>query len=264
MKTTRTAHVTRTKLTATTTALAGLALALTACGGGSEAPPDGGKDQNHNTTGQAPAQNVYQFDQARVDSSTDQKPFVSRSGDVTVQLSNELASVLPKGSTMAVDHFTLKAKAFSTGICRLDAGITYGDGGQDTLTAGREGHEDDAPQSNLMSALTGHGVDGDEIVDEAPGDDETTKGSRYITQDLSRITVVKECSKDAEDDLVKLAFPYAQGPQAKGIHSSSDFAYAEIAVIASGQNGNDGASIVITGGTDAELGATGKWAPPKV
>ncbi|WP_159401648.1 hypothetical protein [Streptomyces sp. NRRL F-5053] len=261
MKLTETASVRRNGLIVPTAVLAGLVLALTACGGGGETAPGNSKNPEQSPTSQAPA-NIYQFDQARVSTSGNQEPFVARNGRATVALSGELAGALPEGSAMAVDHFTLRAKAFRTGICRLDADITYKDGGRKALMAGRQDHEDNSPQSALMSALTGHSVDTEEeIVDEPPGDDETTKGSRYVTRDLSHITVVKECSEEDDDHLVKLAFPYAHAPQGEGIHSSADFAYVKIAVSENQDGGS--ASIIITGGTDAEVSASGEWAPPK-
>ncbi|MCP3424816.1 hypothetical protein NBM05_01905 [Rothia sp. AR01] len=255
----------RSRILAPTAALAGIALLLSGCGdgGGDETAP--ASEQDSQATEQTPTESVYQFDQARVDDDDDQEPFVASEGEVVVQLSDELKATIPEDGSVAIDHYTLSAKAFETGICRLDVDIAYTDGGEDALSAPRR-HQDETPQANLHEAITDVEIEEDEVVDEVPSDAELENGMDYMTKDFSHATFVDECSENAEDDITSLGFPYSQKPSKMNSADSDiirNFANVDIAVVAGTQGGQDGASIIVTGDTAAELSVTGEWAPPE-
>ncbi|WP_236865961.1 hypothetical protein [Brevibacterium daeguense] len=182
-----------------------------------------------------------------------------------VQLSGELAAAIPEDSAVAIDELVLTATAFSTGICRLEVEIVYTDGGMEVVAAGAVSPRDSA-EENAAVVLLNAGTRADiEAVAEVPSDDEVEKDVTYVTNDLSHITVVDECSDAADDDFASLKFPYSVQPERPDAMEGDihEFATAEVAVIPGSQGGSDGASIIITGDTDAELTATGQWAPPE-
>lgn len=233
-----------------------LALTLAGCGGAATGSPSASASEP--PTAQ-PAASLYQFDQARVDSSKDQIPFVSSSGPVTIKLSDELKAVVPSGRTAWIDHYTVNAKAFDTGICRWDIDISYLNGSQDAL-----GAKDPAdpsfqgtPQSNIVGHLTNSHPDV-QVVTGVPSDDQVAKNRIYMTRDFSHLTGVGECSKSAKDGLT-LNFLYGEKAHSVGFDA---FANVRVAVVAGNQSGSAGSSMIITGTTEATVTATGKWAPP--
>jgi len=253
---------TRTKFAATAVGLTMTALMLAGCGSGTEETSSGdATGSGDSDAGQSASEPVvYQFDEAKSDDGT---PFTATDSAVTVQLSDELADAVPTGAQLAVDHFTLQARAFDTGMCRLDVEVAYANGGADTLSAPREGRGD-TPESRLVWALLhgdntpGQAIIEPTVVDELPVDEELERGVEYITEDSTQLTAVHDCSEDADDDFVSLSFLY-HGDEEGELES---FADVDVAVVQGGQSGGDGTTIMITGETEADLTPAGAWTAP--
>lgn len=103
---------------------------LSACG--SDAPAEGsGAPEESPATGSS---NIveYQFDDQRVSDPDDVAPFIVTDQDVVISRSDELADIVPARG-VSIESYTLSAKAFPTGVCRLDMTIAYnGNGAQDS------------------------------------------------------------------------------------------------------------------------------------
>lgn len=252
--------MTRTPMIATGAVLAAMTSLLAGCAGGSGdvTVGDGSGDSD---AGQSASESVvYQFDEAKSDDGT---PFTATDSAVTVQLSDELADAVPTEAQLAVDHFTLDATAFDTGMCRLDVEVAYANGGEDALSAPREGRGD-TPESCLVWALLhgdntpGQAIIEPTVVDELPADEELERGVEYITADSTQLTAVHDCSDDADDDFASLSFLYP-GDEEGDLDS---FADVDVAVVQGGQSGGDGTTIMITGETEADLTPAGAWTAP--
>lgn len=202
----------------------------------------------------APEGVVYQFDEAKTD---DDSPFAASDSPVAVELPNELESALPTGAQLTVGRYTISAKAFETGMCRLDVETVFANDGRDTLSSTRErGREN--PHEFVMSALTKDRRYSDAVVvDEPPSDEDLEDDGEYITEDFSRMTFVDRCSEDADDRFLPLDFLY---PGEDGDLES--FADVDIAVVGVTQGGNAGTTLFITGQTEADVTPAGEWATP--
>ncbi len=198
---------------------------------------------------------MYQVDEVKTD---DGNPFTSDS-PVTIELSDELESALPTGAQMTVGQYTISAKAFETGMCRLDVETVFANGGQDTLSATRE-RGGDNPHEFVMSALTKDRKYSDAIVVDAPPSDEDLEDDgEYITDDFTRMTFVDRCSENATDRFLPLDFLY---PGEDGDELES-FADVDIAVVGGTQSGSAGATLFLIGDTEAELTPAGDWRSPE-
>lgn len=230
-------------------------LALTGCGGGSDTS---GKSGTGSSPGPDESASVtYQFDEARVADSADQTPFVTTEKSITVKFSDELKAAIPDGKSMTIESFTLRPEALASGMCRLDVDVDYADGGPEALTASAE----EEPAEEIVSRLADLNIDessGDAIVDELPSSDEIDSGrATFVTKDFQHIAIIEKCSEDSEDDMVDLDMPYLE-------ETDNDFASVEIGVLpGGGQAGGEGTTTILTGDSDAEVSASGKWTKPE-
>lgn len=234
-------------------------LTLSACGNS-----DGGSSDESgadSATSEQASEAVYQFDEARVADDDLQEPFTVTDAAVAVKLSSELSKAIPDGAAMTVDHHTVRAKAFETGMCRIDLGLSYNNAGQQAMTASRtsDGGSSDPVPERLVGALTsGDSGSGAQFVDQRPSDDQLEEGGEYVTKDLSNVTFVDECSEDAEDPMVHIHFSYPNGDG-----ELDEFAVFRVAVMSGGgQAGGDGTTIALTGDTEADVSPSGKWMQP--
>ncbi|GAA4521773.1 hypothetical protein GCM10023160_09200 [Brachybacterium paraconglomeratum] len=255
------------KISLLATGLAVASIAFAGCSGGSEGDgdtaPAGGSD-GETSSEKLPEQVVYQFDEARVERSDDQEPFVSSDSEVVVQLSDDLKAAIPDERSVAVDHFVLSSKAFVTGMCRLDVEVVYTESGQQALAESNP-DSDESPQEKVFAALADGGVDEEDVVDEIPADEDLEKDAQYFTSDFSHMTLIDECSEDDDNNFAYLRFSYEQedtdDPDAIPGELGA-FANVSVAVIPGGQGGSEGTSMIINGFTHAEVGVTGEWSQP--
>lgn len=272
-----TTSTTTKKLSVALALATGLTLALSACGGGAD-PPQGGKggaedgksaasaDDNRGGIGGAEGESpepsaVYDFDQAKSLTNEAETPYTVTDQQVTIELSDELAAAMPQGAAVAVQKYDVTIKSFPTGLCRLDAAVTYADGGLESVKEADPGDSSiDSDGEAVMEAVTSDSRDYEpEVVDAVPGDDEVDEGS-YITTDFQTITVVNECSEGSErtdDEFTGLGFPFLDRSDGDG----DPFASTEIFVVSGGQDSASGATAVIYGDTEADLSANGSWMP---
>lgn len=248
-------------LPTTISALAGLALVLSACGGDdSDAAEDSTGGTDNEQVAEEQAANVYQFDQAKVADGDDAESFYPPAGEpVTVHLSNELAALVPEDNPVAVHSFALTARSFETGICALDVEVEYEDGGLEALHAyyesdpGGDSESRGDPQERIGSKLVGSSAD--QVVGSLPEDDQLEQGQVYVTEDGTGFTVVEECSADEENNLAVLGFPHTDLDFLNDSRPSShQFAEVEVVVHSDG-------SIVLNEPNvrGAEVSASGDW-----
>lgn len=262
MNITRTAYVTRTKMAAATAALVTAGLLLTACGGAGGTDADVEKtDPTPTKTQEAASPTVYDFDNVRVASTEDQIPFTADGESITIKPSEELLAAMPDGARQTIDHYTISAKAFDTGICRLDVEIEFVHNGKEALSAPHP-MSGETPTTHIMGGITkGYHFNEKALVDKLPADDELENKGFYFTKDFSQATFVDYCGEDNDDQITYLSFPTYQKIDDNEI---DNFAVASIAVIQGGQSGTDGVTVVITGETLADVSPTGKWEKAEV
>ncbi|SMX98393.1 hypothetical protein [Brevibacterium linens] len=243
----------RTRIAATAAGLAA-ALVLAGCGSGSDEASGAGRDNDGGAGDGARESTVYQFDEAKT---ADDTPFAVSDSPVTVELSGELESALPAGAQLTVGQYTISAKAFETGMCRLYVETEFANGGQGTLSAPRE-RGGDNPHEYVMSALTKDRKYSDAaVVDELPSDEDLEDDGEYITEDFSKMTFVDRCSEDADDRFLPLDFLY---PGEDG--ELETFADVDIAVVGGTQSGSGGTTLFLTGDTEADVTPAGEWTAP--
>lgn len=224
-------------------------------------------DSSQSPEEQPPAEQaelVYQFDEARVVDEDEQVPFVSTDADgaITVRLSPDLAAAIPDDLDVAIDYYVVTTKAFSTGVCRIDAQITYAEGGQEALSEATSEYSSE-PLQNVAGSIIDLYPGTEEkvqIVAESPSDDAIDNETIYMTSDGSTLTIVDDCSEDVGDTdfAEEIEFPYTALIDDKPYRQS--FATAYVAVVpGGGQSGGDGTTTVITGEVKAEVGPNGTW-----
>lgn len=257
-----TRHTRRSKTLGTVGAvvLSSLALALAGCGGESNASSSG------SPSGRQPqqAENIYQFDQLRVADKHKATPYVvSEPKSVTIRLSDELKSAAPQGNPILVDSYTLTQHAFRTGICRLDVRVNYADGGRSAITGPlnstsiSEQERFAAEENRVAQRLTAGaflGASHPTLVSHLPTDDQIAKMGFYLTSDYSAMTFVDKCGTSATDAITDLTFPFRDQRTKESGWKQTAFAGADITVMTGG-------TVVVSGGVDADLSATGKWTP---
>lgn len=244
----------RTKLAATAAGLVAAVLMLTACGSDSDEASGAGGGNDGGAGDGSRESTVYQFDEAKTGDDT---PFAASDSPVTVELSNELEQALPSAAQLTVGRYMISAKAFETGMCRLDVETVFANGGQDTLSATRE-RGGDNPHEFVMSALTKDRKYSDAVVvDEPPSDEDLENDGEYITEDFSKMTFIDRCSEDADDRFLSLDFLY---PGEDGELES--FADVDIAVVGGTQSGSARTTLFLTGDTGANVTPAGEWAAP--
>ncbi|NDR52723.1 hypothetical protein [Actinomyces sp. 565] len=254
--------------------LAGLSLALTACGSSNDASNSFGGDAGGDAAVTQEASEtsnavVYEFEEARVNDSDDQTVLAAVEQPLVVRLSDELkTAVEADGGVVAVKQFTITAKSFSTGMCRVDVDVDYSSDDAFNTVAQRliedeharhEGVEnynfDDEQDVFWKYVVDTHGEA--EIVESVPEDSElSNSNTSYVTSDYSHATIVKECD-DLDDE--EVAFPYYILPSRENINVWDIAASLEYEII-SGVDG--GATIYATKGyANADLSISGDWAP---
>ncbi|WP_193554663.1 hypothetical protein [Rothia halotolerans] len=254
----------KARLSAAVALVAGLSLALTACGGTdaqngkggtggsdtSQSQPSAGADQSPSEP--AEPTTVYDFENAKVESSSDQMPFAAMDQPFVVRLSEELAGAIPDGQSMAVEKYIVTPKSFGTGMCRADVAVTYGDGGLESVKATTPGDKErESTEAAILYNLTGKSPTV-VPVDALPSDDDLVEDQAYVTSDGSGFTIVEECSEDDSETFVGLHFPYVD----RGERSSEQsYARASVTVLRSG-------SSTVTGDTEADLSVSGNWTKP--
>lgn len=231
------------KTTTAAAGLAALALTLSACGGGDdEAPEPQGNGGGQEQTAEEPEAYVYDFEQAKAGS--DAESYHVPDGEaVTVQLSNELAAVLPEESSVPVQSYTLTARSFeATGVCVLEAEIDYAPGGEQIAEEWIEtGEYRVGPYTYDVNTM--------EVVDSIPSDDQLERNTAYLLSDLSGLVAVADCSDDPEDRFERLYFH-------DGI-SGGNWAFANIDVAVQ----PDGAITLFSPSVEgADVSASGEWA----
>lgn len=260
---------TTTKRRASIAALAVAAvLGLSACGGSDSTDQDANTQQGQGNSsaagksaeGSAEAKN-YVFDEVRTAGSEDAPPFVSDAGPVTITLSDGLRTAVPEGAQLIVDSYTVTAKQFETGMCRLDVTVDFAPGGQEAVTEpirkpGEMSYPDAA--SRAEARLIDYGRDLN-VVDTLPSDEQLANKTSYATPDFTQLTLVDECSEDPEDKFTALAFPYTSASaEATGRSEHTPFAEVEIALVTNVEQ-----PLVYVAGevNDAEVSPTGQWMP---
>ncbi|MGW8483554.1 hypothetical protein ACWGJP_10470 [Microbacterium sp. NPDC055903] len=259
MKTTRL----RSRSAGTIVGIAGISLALAACGTADSGTIASSQSAESSTdTAEAETGSVYQFDEARVVNQDEQVPFVSTDADspIVVQLSEDLSAVVPADRTIAIEQYRVTTEAFTTGICRLDAEVTYASNGLDALATPTPSI-DAEPMQNVAASLT-RGITADrvEVVDTVPSDDEIEYETVYITSDGSTLTIVDDCSEDPQDTdgSPELQFPHTDVLEGMGYREVLATAYVAV-LLGGGQNGGAGTTTVITGEVDADVSPNGTW-----
>ncbi|MGP5523344.1 hypothetical protein ACTXM3_08595 [Glutamicibacter arilaitensis] len=244
------AFVTKKSLKVPTILAVGL-LFLSGCSDNGSAMPSSSPDTANASN--PPMGQVYQFDEVRVADSDDQVPFSTSDMPVTVQMSEELKGAAPSGVAIAVEKYTVDAKAFSTGICRANVGIEYTAGGKGIIdgTETKFGSNDyeNLVNSLFVSETFARAV---EVVDELPTDDELKEDAAYITKDATTATFVKSCGEDGDDYMFLLVFPYS-GEDG----DLESFATAWPAFV--GFAGSNSVQLVIEGNAEADVSPTGAW-----
>ncbi|MGP4994547.1 hypothetical protein [Glutamicibacter ardleyensis] len=196
---------------------------------------------------------VYQFDEARVLKYDDQSHFVAPDSKVTIKLSDELKALVPDDTKIDVERFDVEAKSFSTGVCILDIGVTYTEGGKDRMLS----QEEDIPYSDaefFLDALVGSGDDA-MMVDALPEDGQVENYSRYVTKDYSEIKLVDDCSEDMDEDIAELSFILLTKDKELGY-----YAHADLTVMGNSP-GAEETPIFIRGSARPDVSATGEWMP---
>lgn len=268
-----TTPIKKTRLSAAIALVAGLSLALSACGWtdtqqdgkgsagedqpASSAESDSSGEGSDSAEGEgAPPAAVYNFDQAKVLTSDAETPWTTSDQSFVIELSDELKAAMPQGKGVAVERYTVTQKAFPTGLCRLDVAVTYTDGGLESVKKSDPGDDHGSVGEAVMANLvyTGNHT---EVVEAVPSDDEVDEGS-FITSDHSTLTFVDDCSEGTEsndlDEFVEIRFPYLD----RG--DIDQFADTKIFVVGSGQDSEStGVTSVIYGGAQADVSASGKW-----
>lgn len=233
-------------------------LALAGCSGGAGTTGNGPSEGKQSRQ----PENIYEFDQLRVADKDDATPYaVSDPKSVTIRLSEELKGVAPKDNPILVDSFTLTQRAFSTGICRLDVRVNYAEGGKRAITAPlaststSEQERFAVKENRVKERLTAGAFLGGtdvKLVASLPTDDQISKQGFYMTTDYTAMTFVDECGTGPTDAMTDLTFPFTdQRPKESGWRQTS-FAGAEVTVMTGG-------TVVISGGVDADVSASGKW-----
>lgn len=226
------------------------ALLLSACG--SDSPAEGTSTPDESPA--ADSSNIvdYQFDDLRVSDPDEVAPFIVTDQDVVISLSDELTGIVPARG-VSIESYTLSAKAFPTGICRLDMTIAYnGNGAQEVQQGGDRG-----PEGNFVTLTDGRGFfdHTHQMVDALPSDEDIEEGMTYILSDFSRVSVVDECDSSPDDSFISANFPYSDATKYNHV-----FANTDIAVMQGNQAGSDGVTIAITGELpDAKVSPTGAW-----
>ncbi|OYO00729.1 hypothetical protein CGZ95_08895 [Enemella evansiae] len=259
---------TTTRLASITALAIAAVLGLSACGGSDStdqsANPQQGQgsssEAGQSTDGSTEAK-TYAFDEVRTAGSGDALPFVSDAGPVTITLSDGLRAAVPEGAQLIVDSYTVTAKQFETGMCRLDVTVDYAPGGQEAVTEpirkpGEKNYPDAA--SRAEARLIDYGRDLT-VVDTLPSDEQIANKTSYATPDFTQLTLVDECSEDPEDKFTALAFPYTSASaEATGRSEHTPFAEVEIALVT-----NVETPLVYVAGevNDAEVSPAGEWMP---
>lgn len=253
----------RSRAAAAIAGVVGISFALSACSAadsGTSVPSQGAESTAD--TAEAGAGVVYQFDEARVVDQDNQVPFVLTDADspIVVRLSEDLAAVVPTHRTVAIENYSVTPTVFTTGVCRLDAEVTYAPGGRDALAIPTP-NIDGEPMQNVAASLT-QGINEERVrvVEAAPSDDEIENRTVYITSDGSTLTIVDDCSEDPQDTdwAQELQFPYTDLIEGMGYREVIATAYVAV-LPGGGQNGGVGVTTVITGEVDADVSPTGTW-----
>jgi len=243
-------------------------LTLTACGQDdpgtdSAAKVDGTTSSSAAAASSAPAETTYEFEDLLANVSTP-PPAVYVANEITVKLPDDLKAIAEKHGPLAVDHYDLKAEAFLTGICRLDISIGFAPGGKEALEKATGDYA--AGQEALMHRTGVDGADA-EIVDTLPSDDDLQDTGSYVTRDLSKVTIVDDCSEmdsdGVEDEFSGLYFPYIEPYVSSRDSSVDEFARTDVGIMAGGQGGPDGTTFLFDDSyVEAEITPLGKWKAP--
>ncbi|WP_353113246.1 hypothetical protein [Microbacterium sp.] len=256
------------KIAQAVAAVAGLTLALTACTAADMAKMNDAKGKSISTsetkpktetetgTGTQPGAGsgaesdsddtaiVYDFEMAKSPDGI----FSSQGLPFKVQPSKELLAAVPDGKKLAVTSYTVETTRYPTDVCRVDVGVKYAEGGLEALKTAPAELIENTEAAAVVYHLLGDTLKAPELatVKQLPSDDEIQEYRTYITDDFSKLTYVRYCSKRANDDLVSVRFPYTE-PEAGARY----FARADITVM--------GSSAMVIGKTEAGLTPAGKW-----
>lgn len=236
-------------------------MGMTACSSGGGSTP---------TKAATPAAAVYQFDNARVTNSDQKVQWATTKTSLHIQLSSELAKAVAKDEP-AVKSYDITSRAYSTGSCRMDANVTYTDGGlaaiKKAAAAKLKTDKTDPIRNDLTLAA--------EIMDETVSPEValnslnptivTTipKASKdqeaYITKDYSKLAIIGECSGD--DEWGK--FATIQIPSKSDGGSVASTALSYVKGTTKGSSASVLQTILRTGGSDgsvdADVSPDGHW-----
>lgn len=254
-----------------------LALALFGCAGPTSHPV------TPNATTQPTSAETYEYEDLRVATPSDVPPqMFDGARPVVIQLSEELKKAAPAGAQIAVDHFTISMKSFSSGICRTDVKITYSSGGLDALrkaeeearhaqveaakkaiAAGYDVSEDRAvyrePTIDYIVPAGVSGLEPDQIVKNLPSDDELEPDAKWLKEDGSALTATGDC-KDARYPAATLEFAYPDLHDDRGdFRGSSYLARSQVAGATDSPGTTAGQMIGVKSDVAADVSATGKW-----
>lgn len=254
-----------------------LALTLTGCAGPTPHPI------TPNTTSEPTGAQTYEFDDLKVATPSDVPPQVfDGTRIVVIRLPDELKKAAPAGAQIAVDHFTISMRSFSTGICRTDVSIAYSSGGLDALRKA----EEDARQAQVEAAKKAiaegydvsedrvvyteptidyivpagaSGLEPDKIVKELPSDDELVPDAKWLKEDGSALTATGDC-KEARYPAATLEFAYPDLHDDRGYFSGSSYlARSQVGGVTDSPGTTAGQMIATKSDVNADVSVTGRW-----
>lgn len=254
-----------------------LAPTLTGCAGPTPHPT------TPNATSEPTGAQTYEFDDLKVATPSDVPPqMFDGTRTVVIRLSDELKKAAPAGAQIAVDHFTVSMKSFSTGICRTDVKISYTPGGLDALRNAEEDARHAQVEATKKAIAEGYdvsedravyteptidyvvpagvsGLEPDKIVKKLPSDDELEPDAKWLTEDGSALTATGDC-KDTRYPAATLEFAYPDLHEDRGdFLGSSYLARSQVAGATDSPGTTGGQMIGAKSDVAADVSVTGRW-----